>query len=212
MRNIFMLEGSNYCGKSTVTRLIKNRLTNATIIELHDFYYLHILKQSPQIESLVSKKEYLSLPNSYIEKADTYLTHRNLFTLQYCQEMKEEDILIERNFLTQMVYRDLLFGRKEHSELHPLIKGFNEQNARLILVTASSQTIAKRINYGDVEKKEIRQRNATQYHLTDKEVLIKKNELYNSYFDSLDFNDKHKLDTDLPPDILEQTIDKIIQL
>lgn len=212
MRNIFILEGSNYCGKSTITQLIKNILTNATIIELHDFYYLHILKQNPQIESLVSKKEYLSLSNNYIENADTYLTHRNLFTLQYCTEMKDEDILIERNFLTQMVYRDLLFGRKEHTELHQLIKGFNEQKARLILVTASSQTIAKRIDYGDMEKKEIRQRNATQYHLTDKEMLIKKNELYNSYFDSLDFNDKHKLNTDLPLDILEQIIHKIIQL
>lgn len=212
MRNILILEGSNYCGKSTIGQLIKNILTNATVIELHDFYYLHILKQYPRIKSLISKEEYSSLSDNYIENADTYLTHRNLFTLQYCTEMKEEDILIERNFLTQMVYRDLLFGRKEHPEVHQLIKGFNEQKAQLILVTASPQTITKRIVSGDVEKKKIRRRNATQYHLADKEALIKKNELYNSYFDALGFSNKHKLNTDLPLEVLEQTIHRIIQL
>lgn len=211
MRNILILEGSNYCGKSTITQLIKKTLTNATIIELHDFYYLHILKQYPRMENLTSKKEYSALSDNYIKHADKYLTRRNSLILRYCTEMRNEDILIERCFLTQMVYRDLLFGRKDHSELHRLIGGFNEQKAQLIFVTASPQTIAGRIEYGDAEKKKIRQKNATQYHLTDRETLIRKNELYNAYFDSLDFNNKHKLNTDLPLEDLEQNIHEIIQ-
>lgn len=190
---------------------LKKTLTNATIIELHDFYYLHILKQYPRIENLTSKKAYSFLSDNYIKHADKYLTHRNSLILQYCMEMKNEDILIERSFLTQMVYRDLLFGRKDHLELHGLIKGFNEQKAQLIFVTASPQTIARRIEYGDIEKKKIRKRNATQYHLTDRETLIRKNELYNTYFDFLEFDYKYKLNTDLPLENLEQNIHEIIQ-
>ena len=51
---------TNYCGKSTVIQHIKNTLTNATIIALHDFYYLYVLKQYILLENLTSKKEYSS--------------------------------------------------------------------------------------------------------------------------------------------------------
>lgn len=39
---------------------LKNTLTNATIIALHDFYYLYVLKQYILLENLTSKKEYSS--------------------------------------------------------------------------------------------------------------------------------------------------------
>ena len=50
----------NYSGKSTLIQHIKNTLTNATKIALHDFYYLYVLKQYILLENLTSKKEYSS--------------------------------------------------------------------------------------------------------------------------------------------------------
>lgn len=41
-------------------QLSSNTLTNATIIALHDFYYLYVLKQYILLENLTSKKEYSS--------------------------------------------------------------------------------------------------------------------------------------------------------
>ncbi len=189
-----LIEGSNYCGKTTITNILKYQIPGATALEFHDFYHQHILKQSDKIIQLTTKDDFENIDKQELDKAEKYLNSRNKFVLEYLKRIKHDNTIIERSFLTQMVYRNLLFKIEEHSGLFEIEKLFAMENVKLILITATSEAILERMN-NDNPKLILRSGERIPFHLKDPKILIKKNELYNFYFDQLQLINKYRIDT-----------------
>ena len=195
MRQVIIVEGSNYCGKTTITDLLKQQITGAIVLETHDYYHKHILLESPHlVKNLVSQDDFKNINQIALEKAENYINKRNEIVYDVVEKLPYDNIIIERSFLTQMVYRHLLFDNKNHKDLKQLIEKYVFYNAKLILVTASSETLKKRICF-DNPKLLFRKASHIPYHLNTTDILIKKNTLYNYYFDRLENIQKYKIDT-----------------
>jgi len=193
IKNI-IIEGSNYCGKTTITNILKYQIPGATALEFHDYYHQHILKQSDKIIQLQTRDDFENIDKQELDKAEKYLNSRNEFVLDYLKRIKFDNTIIERSFLTQMVYRNLLFKIEEQGNLFEIEKLFAKENAKLILITASSETILKRMKI-DNPKLILRVAKNIPFHLKDPKILVKKNELYNFYFDQLQHIKKYRIDT-----------------
>lgn len=192
MRKIIIVEGGNYCGKTTITNALKRILTNATVIEMHDFYFLHILREKNinDISKLFSKEAYDNLNTLEILKADKYLEKRNDLIVRFFESAIYEDVIIERFFLTQMVYRHYLFNSLDQTFFKKIEKKMTELGAKLILTSATNEEIKNRISN---ESREIRIEKKVQYHVIEEESIMQKNELYNFYFNKLNHINKYKI-------------------
>jgi hypothetical protein len=174
--------------------MLKYQIPGATVLEFHDYYHQHILKQSEKIIQLQTKNDFENIDRRELDKAERYLSNRNELVLEYLQRIKYDNIIIERSFLTQMVYRNLLFNIEEQANLFKIEKLFAQANTKLILITASSETILERMK-NDNPKLNLRRAKDIPYHLKDPKILVKKNELYNFYFDQLQHMKKYRIDT-----------------
>lgn len=192
MRKIIIVEGGNYCGKTTITNALKKILTNATVIEMHDFFFLHILREKNinDISKLFSKEAYDNLNTLDILKAEKYLDKRNDLIVRFLENAIYEDVIIERSFLTQMVYRHYLFNSFDQFFFKEIEKKMTELGAKLILTSATNEEIKNRISN---ESREIRMEKKVQYHVIEEESILKKNELYNLYFKKLNCINKYKI-------------------
>jgi len=153
------------------------------------------LLESPHlVKNLVSQDDFKNINQIALEKAENYINKRNEIVYDVVEKLPYDNIIIERSFLTQMVYRHLLFDNKNHKDLKQLIEKYVFYNAKLILVTASSETLKKRICF-DNPKLLFRKASHIPYHLNTTDILIKKNTLYNYYFDRLENIQKYKIDT-----------------
>jgi thymidylate kinase len=194
MKKKILIEGSNYCGKTTITNMLKYHIPGTTALEFHDFYHQHILMQSDKIIQLKTKEDFENIDKQVLDKAEKYLNSRNKFVLEYLKRIKHDNTIIERSFLTQMVYRNLLFKIEEQGNLFEIEKLFEMENVKLILITASSDTILERMKI-DNPKSILRAAEDIPYHLKEPKILVKKNELYNFYFNQLQHIKKYRIDT-----------------
>jgi thymidylate kinase len=189
-----LIEGSNYCGKTAITNMLKYQIPGASVLEFHDYYHQHILKQSDKIIQLITKNDFENIDKQELNKAEKYLNSRNKLVLEYLKRIKHDNTIIERSFLTQMVYRNLLFKIEEQGNLFEIEKLFAMEDVKLILITASSDTILERMKINN-PKSVLRAAENIPFHLKEPKILVKKNELYNFYFDQLHHIKKYRINT-----------------
>ncbi|PCI19436.1 hypothetical protein COB64_03835 [Candidatus Wolfebacteria bacterium] len=189
-----LIEGANYCGKGTVSSLIKFFLPGAMVIELHDYFHQHLLRQFPEIKLLYDPEHFENLDSDIICSSINYLRMRTNEIFGVVDSIKHDNMIIERLFLTEVVYSKLLFNLDRFDYALEMEKELTERDVILILVTAEPNTIIERLRY-NTDKNLSRKAINIPIHLTNKKLAVYKNDLYNEYYDSLKLIKKFKINT-----------------
>ena len=122
---LIFVDGPNYAGKSSITELLRLILPGLTVIEFHDFFHRHIIRQLNNIVPLTDNKNYFSLQRSDIEESKLYLKKRMFFLKNIIKKCNFDDYLIERLPLTYSVYLELLFNQKNDVNFNSFLNNIN---------------------------------------------------------------------------------------
>ena len=194
MINHILIEGANHCGKTTTTTLLKQLMPGTTVVELHDFYHQHILRQFSSLQSLATVNDFKNLNSRSIPKVEQYLINRTKAVLQIFNSLKFDDIIIERLMLTQVAYSKLLFDLDLTDYLLHIEERLVQNDVLLIYVTANPHTIIERMRY-ETTKNIYRKGKGIPFHLIDEQTAVKKNELYYHFYSKLNRIKKIKINT-----------------
>ena len=189
-----VIDGPNYGGKSTLSELIKNMFPGMTIIEYHDFFHQHIIRQRSSEIDLSEKMHWAVLKKSERENALRYLNKRDAAVLKLVTACQYDNILLERFILTKFVYAELLFNNDLSEQFQLDENTLISNRLSLIYVTAPPKTLIQRSLIKN-SKKSIRLRPKTPYHLLDQDTIVKKYDLYEKYFNQLTQLTRIRIDT-----------------
>lgn len=120
-RKIYVIEGVNGCGKDTVLSLLNDRLIDSTEIKIHGFYY----RLSQRVKTRTAMMDY---------NHEKLLNFNRLFA-----ENLQEDFIVSRFHLSDMVFSDLLWG--EHTDYSELEEELDTLGATLVLLDVPNKDI-----------------------------------------------------------------------
>ena len=191
-RVIIAIDGPNCGGKSETLSIIKSIITGATVIENHDFFHKHLIRQLNK--SISYKMDFECLTIDERKHAQNYTMSRELSTISYINNVQKDDFIIERLYLTGLVYSDFLLNRAEEYVKHMKESYLSMPKVLFFYVTCDVETMLIRTN-NNTEKQIIRRNNNTPYHLSEESAVVQKHMLYENYFHMLPFSNKTRIDT-----------------
>jgi len=204
-----VVDGPNYGGKSSLSEMIKNMFPGMTIIEYHDFFHQHIIRQRNSEIDLYEKIHWAALKTSERENALRYLNRRDAAVLKLVSACQYDNILLERFILTKFVYAELLLNHDFSKQFQLDEKILVSNRLSLIYVTAPAETLIQRSIIKN-SKRSIRLRPKTPYHLLDQDTIVRKYDLYEKYFSQLTQLRRIRIDTSFKLDEIKPRVQNFI--
>ena len=179
--------------KSTTIKLLKSLYPGSTVMEFHDFFHQHMIRQY-QIEKLEDSKDFLQINSTMKEEAIKYVEMRENLILDYFDQFKFDNIIIERLPLTRVVYCNIIWGIDLIESLLKFEKELFERNAIFLFLTCNDEVLIERFEEENM-KNIFRRQDSTPFHIIKKNEILKKKQLYMDYFNKLQLINKFVVDT-----------------
>ena len=183
-RRIFLVDGPNAAGKSTVVNLLRQLHSGSTVISLHDYFHQHVIRDLPPDSPLYRKRHWSDLTHETKKRSEAYVARRERLIIKFIRAVEYDSFVVERGFMTALVYSRLLYG-DDSMQIKKSIEGFAagwaSLQATMIYITARPKMLWSRLDKARIDRPERRAAH-TPYHLTDRATVLEKHRLYEEVY------------------------------
>lgn len=182
-RKVILVEGTNYSGKSTLLRGIKDEFPGSTVIGFHDYYHNQLFKLREKGEQLTTEQiNSGKIPPHVMEQITKYNFDRIERAVEQIESEYLDTFLFDRFHGTDFVYKDLLFGKNDFGIYLPIENRLNAEDAVLVFMTVEDDVMFERMQ-NTMKGERLNNDLSVPYHLTDMDVMRKKRDLYSRFYD-----------------------------
>ena len=167
-RNIIIIEGGNYSGKSIFMDDLKKIFTGSTVIEIHDYYH----KQEMRYRRHIS---------TYLEDLISYNMRRINRFVNHMEEDALDTFLVERMHGTDYVYKRLLYGVDNFDVYRDIEERLNSLDASMVLLTVDDDVLEQRMK-STKKIRRIKANSTTPLHIIKLDEMRKKRDMYLDFY------------------------------
>lgn len=183
-RRVFLVDGPNAAGKSTIVNLLRQLHSGSTVISLHDYFHQHVIRDLPHDSLLCRKRHWSNLTHETKTRSEGYVAGRERLILEFIRAVRYDSFIVERGFMTALVYSRLLYGddsMQTKNSIERFAAGWASLQATMLYITASPELLWSRLEKARVDRPERRAAH-TPYHLTDRATVLEKHSLYEEVY------------------------------
>ena len=183
-RRIFLVDGPNAAGKSTIVHLLTQLHSGSTVISLHDYFHQHVIRSLPCDSPLYCKQNWAALTSETKKHSVAYVASRERLLIELIRAVKYDSFVVERGFMTALVYSCLLYGddpTQMRNSIEEFAAGWTSLQTTMLYITASPEMLWSRLEKSHIDRPERRAAH-TPYHLTDRATVQEKHRLYEDLY------------------------------